>query len=338
MKAALFAYSRRGMETGRKVCRALTDEISCYAPERLAGEGYAPIPKPSRDFYGEKFRESELLVFVGSCGIAVREIAPFVASKTSDPAVVCLDEGGNFVISLLSGHIGGANALTRRLAEALGATPVITTATDVNRKFSVDTWATENGYALSDLKAAKAVSAAILEGPVPLKSDFPIRGKLPPGVIAGETGKVGIYLTWGTEEPFDVTLRLIPKALHLGIGCRKGISAQAVENAVSAVLEDHKIDRRAIARAASIDLKAQEAGLLQVCEENHWPVTFYTADQLLAVEGTTASSAFVRSVTGVDNVCERAALAAAERLLIEKTALGGVTVALAAEHWEVDFG
>ena len=112
MKAALFAYSRRGMETGRKVCRALTDEISCYAPERLAGEGYAPIPKPSRDFYGEKFRESELLVFVGSCGIAVREIAPFVASKTSDPAVVCLDEGGNFVISLLSGHIGGANALT----------------------------------------------------------------------------------------------------------------------------------------------------------------------------------------------------------------------------------
>ena len=96
MKAALFAYSRRGMETGRKVCRALTDEVSCYAPERLAGEGYAPIPKPSRDFYGEKFRESELLVFVGSCGIAVREIAPFVASKTSDPAVVCLDEGGNF--------------------------------------------------------------------------------------------------------------------------------------------------------------------------------------------------------------------------------------------------
>ena len=78
--------------------------------------------------------------------------------------------------------------------------------------------------------------------------------------------------------------------------------------------------------------------MLQVCEENHWPVTFYTADQLLAVEGTTASSAFVRSVTGVDNVCERAALAAAERLLIEKTALGGVTVALAAEHWEVDFG
>ena len=338
MRAALFAYSRRGMETGRKVREALGEETVCFAPERLTGEEYAPIPKPSRDFYGEKFRASELLVFVGSCGIAVREIAPFVASKTSDPAVICLDEGGNFVISLLSGHIGGANALTRRLAEQLGATPVITTATDVNRKFSVDTWATENGCALSDLKAAKAVSAAILESPVPLKSDFPIRGKLPPGVVVGDSGKVGIYLTWGTEEPFDVTLRLIPKVMHLGIGCRKGISAQAVEDAVSAVLESHAIDRRAIAQAASIDLKAQEGGLLEVCEKNHWPVTFYTAQELLAVEGSTASSAFVKSVTGVDNVCERAALAGAERLLIEKTALGGVTVALAAEHWEVDFG
>ena len=338
MRAALFAYSRRGMETGRKVREALGEETVCFAPERLAGEEYAPIPKPSRDFYGEKFRESELLIFIGSCGIAVREIAPFVASKTSDPAVICLDEGGNFVISLLSGHIGGANALTRRLAEQLGATPVVTTATDVNGKFSVDTWATENGCALSDLKAAKAVSAAILERPVPLKSDFPIRGKLPPGVVAGDSGKVGICLTWGTEEPFDVTLRLIPKVLHLGIGCRKGISAQAVEEAVSQVLESYAIDRRAIARAASIDLKAQEGGLLEVCEKNHWPVTFYTAQELLAVEGSTASSAFVKSVTGVDNVCERAALAGAERLLIEKTALGGVTVALAAEHWEVDFG
>lgn len=338
MTAALFAYSRRGMETGRKIREVLGEETVCFAPERLAGEGYAPIPKPSRDFYGAQFAQRQVLIFVGSCGIAVREIAPFVASKTSDPAVVCLDEGGNFVISLLSGHIGGANALTRQLAEALGATPVITTATDVNQKFSVDTWATENGYVLSDLKAAKAVSAAILEGPVPLKSDFPIRGKLPTGVTAGDSGKAGISLTWGTEEPFDVTLRLIPKALHLGIGCRKGISAQAVRDAVSAVLERHGIDRRAIARAASIDLKAQEGGLLEVCEENHWPVTFYTAEELLAVEGTTASSAFVRSVTGVDNVCERAALAGAERLLIEKTALGGVTVALAAEHWEVDFG
>ena len=338
MRAALFAYSRRGMETGRKVREALGEETVCFAPERLAGEEYAPIPKPSRDFYGEKFRESELLIFIGSCGIAVREIAPFVASKTSDPAVICLDEGGNFVISLLSGHIGGANALTRRLAEQLGATPVVTTATDVNGKFSVDTWATEKGYVLSDLKAAKAVSAAILERPVPLKSDFSIRGKLPPGVVAGDSGKVGICLTWGTEEPFDVTLRLIPKVLHLGIGCRKGISAQAVEEAVSAVLESHAIDRRAIAQAASIDLKAQEGGLLEVCEKNHWPVTFYTAQELLAVKGSTASSAFVKSVTGVDNVCERAALAGAERLLIEKTALGGVTVALAAEHWEVDFG
>ena len=149
------------------------DRCRIYAPERLAGEGIISVTPPLAEFAGPVFQASDVLIFVGACGIAVRAIAPHIHDKQTDPAVVSLDELGRFVIPLLSGHIGGANALAVRLAAALGATAVVTTATDVNGRFSVDTWAASQGLFIDDMRAAKAVSAAILEGPVPLVSDFP---------------------------------------------------------------------------------------------------------------------------------------------------------------------
>ena len=143
MNIAIFAYSRTGCKTARRICMALPEaETLCYAVPRLAEPGFLPLEKA---VYGAAFSEM------------VREIAPYVRDKRTDPAVLDLDERANFVIPLLSGHIGGANALARRLAAALGATAVVTTATDVNGKFSVDTWATERGCAISDMGLAKAV-------------------------------------------------------------------------------------------------------------------------------------------------------------------------------------
>ena len=336
MKAAVFAFSRRGCQTARKIMMACPEMTwQSFTMERFEEADFAPItPK----CYGECFATSELLVFVGSCGIAVRKIAPFVHDKRTDPAVVCVDELGTFVIPLLSGHIGGANALARHIAENLHATPVITTATDINRKFSVDTWATENGCVLSSMKLAKAVSSAILERDIPLKSDFPITGSLPNGVISDETGNLGIYLTATNAEPFENTLRLIPKVLHLGIGCRRGIEKEAIERAVEQVLRENGLDFRAVSCAASIDLKQDEEGLLSFCEEQSLPIRFYSAAELEAVPGEFTPSPFVQKVTGVDNVCERAALIGAEDLIVRKTACHGVTVAVAKRKWEVHFG
>ena len=130
---------------------------------------------------------------------------------------------------------------------------------------------------------------------------------------------------------------MIPPVLHLGIGCRKGTGAQTIREAVKAVLEEHNIDIRALKCAASIDLKANEEGLLEFCREQELPVQFYSAEELKAVPGTFTPSEFVQSVTGVDNVCERSALIGAEELIVKKTAWNGVTVALAAEHLEVRF-
>ena len=338
MKIAVFAYSRQGCKTARRVMEYFDGhELQCYTMARFEEPGFGSITRPSKPFYGPIFSSVDAMVFVGSTGIAVREIAPHVRDKATDPAVVSIDELGRFCVPLLSGHIGGANDLALELANALDATPVITTATDINKRFSVDAWAARNGYEIASLSRAKAVSAAILEQDVPLKSDYPIVTNLPGGVVLADSGDVGIRISVFKDEPYKQTLRLIPKILHLGIGCRKGTPVETIREAVDEVLLEHNIDQRAIKCAASIDLKAEEAGLLQYCGEQKLSVTFYTAEELKAVPGEFTPSVFVKSITGVDNVCERSALIGAEKLIVRKTALNGVTVALAAEHMEVRF-
>ena len=310
-------------------------EALCCAVPRLEEAGFLPLVK---EVYRASFSSMDALVFIGACGIAVREIAPYLVSKKTDPAVLCIDEKMQFVIPLLSGHIGGANDLARRLAGALGASAVITTATDANGRFAVDAWAAKNGCAILSMSLAKKVAVEILEHDVPLVSEFPVRSALPNGVVENGTGALGILIGVHTKAPFTQTLRLVPRLLHVGVGCRKGISKEVVEAAIQTVFASHDLDLAAVKGVYSIDLKRQEAGLLAACEEHDWPAVFYTAEELRAVVGEFTESPFVQGITGVGNVCERAALLGAEKLLVRKTALDGVTVAVAAEDWEVSFG
>ena len=172
---------------------------------------------------------------------------------------------------------------------------------------------------------------------MPFLSDFPVVTDLPRGLAPGDAGSLGVYIGVYEKTPFAKTLRLVPRVVRLGIGCRKGTDEETIRAAVNEALAAHGIDRRAVKCAASIDLKAEEAGLLAYCRSEGLSAEFYTADELRAVRGEFTPSEFVKSITGVDNVCERAALRNAETLLVKKTARSGVTVAAAAEHWEVRF-
>ena len=338
MKLAIFAFTRRGCLRARAVKDALhPEQCRMFTMEKFGEEGFEAYHPPLAEFMEPLFRWADQLVFIGSTGMAIRAIAPWVRDKKTDPGVTVVDEQGTFVISLLSGHIGGANGLTRCLARALGATPVITTATDVNGKFSVDDWAARNNVHIGSMAAAKAVSAAILEEDLPMLCDFPVITALPRGVVPGSEGPLGIYIGVERKEPFGQTLALTPRILQLGIGCRRDTPEENLERAVIHVLESHGIRREAIACAASIDLKANEPGLLSFCEKWALPVRFYSAEELARVEGDFSPSEFVKRITGVDNVCERAALLGAERIIIHKTAMDGVTVALAQKKWEVAF-
>ena len=337
MRGAVFAFTERGKATARRVADHLDGEINLYAPARLAGEGFDAYEGSLPGFVGGLF-DREVLIFVGAAGIALRAVAPYVASKKSDPAVLCMDEAARYVIPLLSGHIGGANALARRLAAALDATPVITTATDVNGRFSVDAWATEQGMAITSMVLAKRVSAEILVRDIPFWSDADRPGTLAGGLVWSDSGELGICASVHDVKPFDDTLLLVPRVLHIGVGCRRGTPAEAIEAAILKILAEYKLRPEAVARVASIDVKANEAGLLEYCRSHGWPIRFYSAAQLNAVQGSFSKSEFVKNTVGVDNVCERAAAASSGEIIVKKTALNGVTAAVAEMKWGIEFG
>ena len=292
------------------------------------------------------FESQDALLFIGATGIAVRSIAPFVADKRKDPAVVVMDEKGIFAISLLSGHIGGANELAGKLANLTGAIPVITTATDVNGRFAVDVFAKKQKLWIADMKAAKQVSADVLdEKKIGLVTDFPILGEMPEELelLKGTEpfeGKTGIVIALNeTFHPFPCTLHLIPKIVALGLGCRKGKEEAAIEEAVLEALSRNRLSIHSLMGAASVDLKAEEPGILAFCEKYGLDFQTYSAEELSEAEGDFIPSSFVKNVAGVDNVCERSAVLLSDggKLIQKKAAGNGVTVALAVKEWSVEF-
>ena len=184
MKCAVISFTRNGGKLNQILCRKLSEagypSIGCSIPKYAQPPELLSLPEPLKDWTGRMFREADALIFIGACGIAVRSIAPFVQDKKTDPAVLVIDEQGKFVISLLSGHLGGANALAEEAARILDAEPVITTATDRQGKFAVDVFAKENGLAILEMDLAKEESPRIVDGrKVGIFSDFSMDGELP---------------------------------------------------------------------------------------------------------------------------------------------------------------
>ena len=297
-----------------------------------------PLTLSAADWAGAGFQEADALVFVCASGIAVRAVAPHVKDKRTDPAVLVLDEGGTFVIPLLSGHLGGANALAEALAKQLGATPVLTTATDVNGLFAVDVFAKANDLYIEDMALAKAVSAALLAGEkVGFRSDLPVEGALPAGLTAGEAD-LGILVSAADEKPFPRTLRLIPRRYTAGLGCRRGKSEEELEAFLMENLARCGVGVYELKALASIDLKKDEPGLVSLAGKLAVPFLTYSAEELQQVSGDFTPSAFVKETTGVDSVCERAAVLASGGQLIErKVAENGMTFALAKQEEAIRF-
>ena len=324
MTVAVIAFTRRGAELGRKLAAALGGAL--YAPARFAADaGAEPVPALAA-WTAARWEDSDALVFVGAAGIAVRAVAPHVRDKFTDPAVVSVDEEGRFAVPLLSGHVGGANELALRVAELTGGQAAVSTATDVNGLFAVDVWAKGNGLVITDRVLAREVSAALLEGKaVGFASDF---GHPCPAGLTQGPAEIGVWVTARTGAgPFSRTLRLAPKGLILGVGCRRGTERAAIEEAAAEALAGY--EPLAVAAVATIDLKKDEPGLLAFCAARGLPLLTFSAGELSAVAGDFTPSDFVKGVTGVDNVCERAAAAAGGRIVVPKLAKNGVTASVA---------
>ena len=264
MRMDVIAFSKCGAELAGRIIAGITKSEDVakgfIAGRHESGTGFEPFSSVY-ELAARLFDNTDALVFIGACGIAVRAIAPLVKSKLTDPAVVVCDETGHFSISLLSGHAGGANKLAGQIAALISATPVITTASDSHASHG------------------------------------------------------------GVAEPQN---------LILGIGCRRGLSAETIERAATILLWDNKIPLARVFEVATIDIKQNEEGLLGFVKAHKLILRFYSSEELSAVPGEFSSSEMVLKTVGVDNVCERAATLCGGqgKLIMKKTAKDGVSVAV----------
>ena len=311
-RTIITAFTHRGVNLALRLAEFLGGEV--FAPERFSREGVNVIGSSLTEWAGKMFRESRAIIFIGACGIAVRAVASCVRDKMTDPAVVVADEGGKFVIPLLSGHIGGANDLARKIAGFLHAVPVITTATDVNNLPAVDEWAVKNNCVIENPGAVKKVSAKILEG-----------------------GAVGVAVTCeNVPVPFPVTLMLRPRVLVLGAGCRREISPAEFESSAIDFLKGAGVSPLSLKALATIDIKRDESAMMIFAQRHNIPLVTFTASELNALAGNFTASETVRRFTGTDNVCERACVLSAGEggvLMRCKTVYNGITFALARSEY-----
>lgn len=315
-------------------------------------------------FVKENFHQGNVLIFIGAAGIAVRAIAPYIEDKTKDPAVIVIDEAGKNVIPLLSGHIGGGVREAKKISELLGANLVVTTASDVSGEFAVDVFASENGFAISDMKKAKKFTARLLEEKEAVyEVDAEIAGMPPFDVDTGfanvirqsaggesycsdaketdnaelddsaketdiEKSKACFTISFRKDKSESGVLNLIPKCIAVGVGCKKGTPYEKLRAFVEDKLSEHNLDKRAVKVLASADIKKEEEGLIRVAKELEAEFKVFSSDVLMAQEGEFTASEFVKSITGTDNVCERAVAACGcKKIIVTKESSDGMTFA-----------
>lgn len=333
-------------QMGKKTAQAAQMENSVAQPE--GNPGVIHVQSSVATWTGEQMAAHHALVFIGACGIAVRAIAPWITDKLHDSPVLVMDEQGQYVIPLLSGHVGGANELAACLATELGAVPVITTATDLHGSFAVDLFAKRNDLWICNREGIARVSAKVLAGEEITMSvqtgHLAVDETVPSGIrlcAYPPTEKVDVLIADSTEEALrkeTAELLLQPKKYILGVGCKKGTDSIKLEEFLRKILDEQGIVIEQIAALASIDVKKEERCLLEFSEKYRIPFQIYSAQELQAVPGAFHGSAFVKAQVGVDNVCERAAMRAAgtgSQIRLGKQAQDGMTVAIAETAWKV---
>ncbi len=332
MKAAIISIT----ENGGKLSRKIADSIECERYMFYKHADGAEVFSDLKKLVGDIFSKYDALVFICACGIAVRAAAPHIVSKMTDPAVIVIDDSGRFAVPILSGHVGGANALAKKIAQIIGAVPVITTATDSGGKFSPDSFAMANSLHISDVSAAKEIAAAVLDGEkIGLVCDHTAINI--PEQYFGKNTRVGIYIGREDKKPFDITLRLIPKNISVGIGCKRGTDPKRLSEFIRDTMAQNNLPLYRIGGVHTIDLKKDEPAVIEFCRKNKIPLIFHSARELNAAPGEFIGSEFVKKITGTDNVCERAAVCGGGRIIIKKTARGGMTFAAAEEDVLIDF-
>ena len=349
----------KGGQGGGTAIFYITDNGFALA-ERLKGlYPAAQVFKFKPDTISKFWGKHKSFIFIMASGIVVRTIAPLIKNKKTDPAVVVLDEKGEFAVSLLSGHVGGANNIAKQIADFLGGEAVITTASDVNNMPSIDLWAKENNLVIEDWNLLPQTATQFInnsslkiysEIDMNLPSDFlkvsdpkladvliTNKQKIDSNVIPVKTGiqekrtkELDSCLRRNDKNQAIRKLYLRPKNLILGIGCNSGTAADEIEDAVKGVLSKNNLSFLSVQSIATIDKKGAEPGLLSFAGKYNLKINTFTPDELNSVSNVEKSEAAFKA-TGANAVAEPAAMLAsgADKLLVRKQKIGNATIAIA---------
>lgn len=298
MKIAYFALTDEAVDTAIRI----RDKIGGIIEPK---EGF-------KETVYKDFQKCDALVFVMATGIVVRTIASMLVGKSTDPAVIVIDQKGNFVISLLSGHLGGANRLAKRIALEIGAIPVITTATDVQGVISFDEFAKDNGLVIENLSELKYISSSVLRGEkVEFISDCPINiSEVPTEVTVTDTpsGNIRVIVSDRTNTKYQAgaqhVLLLRPKSIVIGIGCKKMVPFAHLENCYLSFLDKYEISKSSVFKIATISIKAKEEAILKLCEKYGLDLEIVSDEDISNCDHKFEESSFVKSVTGVPSVAQ----------------------------------
>lgn len=337
MKTAIISITKNGTAISDKIASSFNNQHQCirYSFEKYSDKNTVSFGSLS-GLVSDIFSRFDALIFICACGIAVRTIAPFISSKITDPAVIAVDEQGIFVVSLLSGHIRKANALTKKIAAILGAVPVVTTATDIGGRFSPDSFAAANDLHICEMEMAKEIAAAVLNNEkIGIYSDYTVKNL--PDIFVSQSN-IGIKISEDySGDPFEKTLHLVPKNIVIGTGCKRNTDAEIFEQFILKNLRKHSIPIWRVHSVNTINLKKNENAICRFSEKYDIPLSFFSAEQLMAVQGNFSRSEFVLKTTGTDCVCERSACADGSRLIFTKYAENGMTIAAAELPVHIDF-
>lgn len=343
-KTAIYALTPRGARLGRILADKLSGDL--FLPVRLAKVHGAIAFDGLLERVAKGFSLYSRHIFIAAAGIVVRAIAPHLKRKDQDPAVIVLDQEGEYAISLVSGHLGGANELARKVAQLTGGSAVITTATDTAGVPAIDVLAKERNLSIANLKAVKSINMALLEGkPVQIfdpedRLGLKHRERV---IFAMEwinnedqwiNGHPGVWVTWKSHKANTEMNRLIlhPRCLVAGVGCNRGTKAREILNLIKNTFQKQRLSFESLRCLTTIEAKKGEQGLLDAAEELDVALMFFGKSELESVK-TPHPSSVVKKHMGVSSVCEATALlkTGGGRLLVTKKKSLNATLAVALE-------
>lgn len=328
MKIAIITITENGDKIASTIKEFLEADIKIFSKNNDKNFTFKDVVKKA-------FQEFDGIVFITSTGIAVRSIAPYIQSKDRDPAVVVIDNSGTFVISLLSGHLGGANDISLKIADVIKGIPVITTATDNLGITAPDMIAKENDLLIDSLEDAKNIASLLVNGEKVVFCDEENIISMPKGYTKDFKNCKGVvYVTNKIDYklPYELSnikkLKLIRKNVVLGIGCKKNYPQESMKSNVSNTLKGFNIDKRAIKSIGTVEIKKEEKAIINLSTELQVPMKIFTIDEIRKVQYEFEGSDFVEKTIGVRSVSEPCVKLQNGKNISGKLKLNGMTLSL----------